>query len=252
MRLSTLSDIEEVPGPEIRKRHDFLPAINVSADVKEDVITSVELNARARDIIASLKTKYPEVSFLTGGEEESTQESFASLMTALMISIVAILGILVFLYRSYGQSLLVLSTIPLGLAGVSYIFWIAGIPLSFMALIGVIGLGGVVVNASIVLVAFINEAHAKSPERPLLDVISEVTALRFKAVFITNATTIMGLLPTAYGIGGDDPFLMPLTLAMGWGLLLGSALAILWVPAGYLALNDLHARLSRRKLTSQA
>ncbi|MES2857195.1 MAG: hypothetical protein V4692_15105, partial [Bdellovibrionota bacterium] len=82
-------------------------------------------------------------------------------------------------------------------------------------------------------------------DRPLFDVIAEVTALRFKAVFITNATTIMGLIPTAYGIGGNDPFLMPLTLAMSWGLLVGSALAIVWVPAGYLALDDISRWFSR-------
>ncbi len=81
----------------------------------------------------------------------------------------------------------------------------------------------------------------------MLEVIAEVTALRFKAVFITNATTIMGLIPTAYGIGGDDPFLIPLTLAMGWGLMVGSALAIIWVPAGYLALDDLKCRIQRRR-----
>lgn len=248
LRLTKLAKIEEVPGPPVRKRYDFDRAINVSADVS-GTLTSVEINRKGREIIKSLSTKYPDVSFVTAGEEESTQESFASLMKALLISILAILGILVVVYRSYGQSLLVLSTIPLGLAGVSYVFWIAGIPLSFMALIGVIGLGGVVVNASIVLVAFINDARAAQPDRALIEVVSEVTALRFKAVFITNATTIIGLIPTAYGIGGDDPFLIPLTLAMGWGLLLGSAFAIVWVPAGYLAIEDI-SRLVRRRPAS--
>lgn len=245
--LKDIATISEVPGPVVRKRYDYQRAINVSSDLDPAKTTSVAVNAKSREIVAGLMAKYPAVTYETAGEEEKTQESFASLMTALMISIFAIMGILVFLYNSYSQSLLVLSTIPLGLAGVSYVFWIAGLPLSFMALIGVIGLGGVVVNASIVLVTFINEARAAQPNRPLFDVICEVTALRFKAVFITNATTIMGLIPTAYGLGGNDPFLMPLTLAMGWGLLLGSALAIVWVPAGYLLIEDLDVRFKRRR-----
>ena len=250
MKLGTLAQIQEIPGPENRKRYDFHQAVTVSADVKEGQLTSVEINSKAREIIAKLETKYPQVNFVTSGEEESTQESMVSLSTALLISIFAILGILVIVYQSYGQAMLVLSTIPLGLAGVSYVFWIAQIPLSFMALIGVIGLGGVVVNASIVLVSFINDAKNAQPDRNLIELVSEVTALRFKAVFITNATTIMGLIPTAYGIGGDDPFLMPLTLAMGWGLLLGSALAIVWVPAGYLVLQDIHNRIHRRRIST--
>jgi multidrug efflux pump subunit AcrB len=61
-------------------------------------------------------------------------------------------------------------------------------------LISVIGLGGVVVNASIVLVAFIQEARKADPNRPVAELVAEVTALRFKAVFITNITTIMGLI----------------------------------------------------------
>ncbi|MES2855865.1 MAG: efflux RND transporter permease subunit, partial [Bdellovibrionota bacterium] len=132
MRLTNLAEIKEVPGPLVRKRYDYHKSVTVSADVKEP-LTSLAINAKSREIIAQLKTKYPDVSFFAGGEEENTQESFASLMQALLISIIAILGILVVVYRSYGQSFLVLSTIPLGLAGVSYVFWIAGIPLSFMA-----------------------------------------------------------------------------------------------------------------------
>ncbi|HVK60446.1 MAG TPA: efflux RND transporter permease subunit, partial [Bdellovibrionales bacterium] len=246
MRLTNLAEIKEVEGPVVRKRYDFHRAVTVSADVVPEKLTSLEINAKAREIVARLQKQFPDVSFFAGGEEEETQESFASLLQAMLLSVVAILGILVVVYRSYGQSFLVLSTIPLGLAGVSYVFWIAGIPLSFMALIGVIGLGGVVVNASIVLVSFINDARKAEPNRPLSEVVSEVTALRFKAVFITNATTIMGLIPTAYGIGGNDPFLMPLTLAMSWGLLVGSALAIVWVPAGYLALEDIGGWIKRK------
>lgn len=245
--LSSVANVTEDAGPVIRKRFNFHRAVTVTAGVNPEKLTSVEINAKARDIIAKLQEKYPDVAYTTAGEEENTQKSMISLVTALVISIFAILGILVIMYSSYGKAFLVLSTIPLGLAGVSYIFWIAGIPLSFMALIGVIGLGGVVVNASIVLVAFINDARKSHPDRPIAELVAEVTALRFKAVFITNVTTIMGLIPTAYGIGGEDPFLMPLTLAMGWGLLVGSALAIIWIPAGYLALEDLHAWIKRRK-----
>jgi len=205
------------------------------------------LNRKARELLAKLSKEFPDISVISGGEDRSTRESFKSLLVALVLSIIAILAILIVVYNSFLVSLLILSTIPLGLAGVGYVFFLAGIPLSFMALIGVIGLGGVIINASIVLLSFITAAREADPSKPLLDLVAEVTTQRFKAVFITNATTIMGLLPTAYGLGGQDPLLVPLTLAMGWGLLVGSALSILWVPCSYIAIEDwLQWRAKRR------
>lgn len=121
-----------------------------------------------------------------------------------------------------------------------------------MAMIGVIGLGGVIINASIVLLSFIQEARSAQPRKPLSEIVSEVTTMRFKAVFITNATTIIGVLPTAYGFGGSDPLLVPLTLAMGWGLLVGSALSIFWVPCCYLAINDWENWWSKRRLHNES
>ncbi len=239
VRLGSFADVNLTKGPTIKKRFNFQRAIRVSADVDPETITSIELNNKARVWLNERLTKYPLVSYQMGGEDEDTRESVSSLIRALGMSLLGIMGVLLVVYNSFGRSFLVLSTIPLGLAGVSYIFWIAGRPLGFMALIGVIGLGGVVVNASIVLVSFIDDARKAQPHRDLLSIVAEVTALRFKAVFITNMTTIMGLIPTAYGLGGDDPLLIPLTLAMGWGLLIGSAMAILWVPCGYLALEKL-------------
>lgn len=236
--LSSVARVENVAGPRVRKRFSFQRAVQVSADVDTSKLTSLEINQKARDILSKMDLEG--ISIITGGEEEETKESFQGLLAALSLSILAILLILVIVYNSFGQAFLVLSTIPLGLAGVSYVFWLAGRPLGFMALIGVIGLGGVVVNASIVLLSFIKEAREKTPERSLRDLVAEVTAKRFKAVFITNATTIFGLLPSAYGFSGDDPLLVPLTLAMGWGLLVGSAMALVWIPAGYLILEDLY------------
>jgi multidrug efflux pump subunit AcrB len=244
--LKNLAKIERREGPVTRKRFDFQRAVVVSADVDPRQMSALELNVKARTILARLKENYSDVDTRMGGEEQNTQESLLSLFKALALSLLVILLILVLLTDSFGLAFLILSTIPLGLSGVSYVFWIAGRPLSFMALIGVIGLGGVIVNAAIVLVSFLQLARKEQPDRPLVEVIAEVTALRFKAVLVTNITTIVGLVPTAYGFGGKDPLLVPLSLAMGWGLLVGSFLSLVWLPCGYMILQDLRLDSIRR------
>jgi multidrug efflux pump subunit AcrB len=247
--LKSFVKVNSQEGPYVRKRYEYQSAITITGDIN-DSTSSLEVNNQSRKILKSLQEKDSELSFFLGGEEENTRESFQSLLSALIISVLAILLILVLVYKSFLQSFLVLSTIPLGLAGVSYVFALADRPLSFMAFIGVIGLGGVVVNASIVLVSFINEAKKQNPEKDLVLLVSEVTALRFKAVFITNATTIMGLLPTAYGLGGNDVLLIPLTLAMGWGLIIGSLLALVWIPAGYLVIEQIKGKFYGKRRSS--
>lgn len=247
MPLRNLAKVKTTQGPVTRKRFNFQRAVTISADVDARASSALALNAGARAAIARLAAAYPQVTTRLGGEEENTRESLRSLFSALALSVLVILLILVMLNDSFGKAFLVLSTIPLGLAGVSFVFLAAGRPLSFMALIGVIGLGGVIVNSAIVLVSFFEGAKAAGSGSPLEELVADVTAQRFKAVLVTNVTTIAGLLPTAYGLGGRDPLLVPLSLAMGWGLLAGSILAIAWLPCGYLILHDIYRALGRAR-----
>src|SRR5690606_34294402 len=107
-------------------------------------ITSMALNAKAREIVEDLRKRYREVNTVFGGEEEHFKESVSSLRSAMRLSVFGIFAILVFLFRNYLHSLLILSCVPLGLIGVNAAFFLHQKPLSFFALIGVVGLAGVV------------------------------------------------------------------------------------------------------------
>jgi multidrug efflux pump subunit AcrB len=110
--------------------------------------------------------------------------------------------------------------------------------MSFLAMVGTIGLAGIIVNSGIVLISFIDEMRDDS-EDALHDILVKASGLRLKAVMVTALTTISGLIPTAYGIGGADLILMPMTLAMAWGLVTGTLLTLIWVPCAYAVLEDL-------------
>jgi multidrug efflux pump subunit AcrB len=130
-----------------------------------------------------------------------------------------------------------MTTIPLGLLGFSIAFWLHQRPISFLALIGIIGLGGIIVNSGIVLISFIDQMREEG-EMELDTILVKASGLRLRAVLVTSLTTISGLIPTAYGIGGTDAILVPMTLAMAWGLTSGTILTLVWVPCAYAILED--------------
>ena len=195
---------------------------------------------------------YPEVSFSYGGEAEKTQESVRSLLFAFVGGVVAIYLVLTLLFNSVSQPIIVLTAIPFGLIGVIWAFYFHDRPFSFMGLVGVIGLSGIVVNNSLMMVEFINklvtDRTAGGASFHPTDLIPDVVAgaaRRLRPIVITTITTVTGLLPTAYGIGGSDPFLEPMVLAIAWGLILSTQISLFLIPAFYMNNLDLLALLQR-------
>ena len=108
--------------------------------------------------------------------------------------------------------------------------------LSFIASLGIVGLAGVVVNDSIVFVDFINKMRRHGYNKR--DAIIQAGLSRLRPVILTTITTVFGLLPTAYGLGGNDPFLKPMALAMAWGLLFATLITLVIVPSYYYIWED--------------
>lgn len=242
--ISSVAHFREVPPAVQIKRFDFKRAKTLTGAVDGIKMTSIIANKKLTEIYNDLAKKYPGVSLTYGGAAESTKESMDSLYNALVLSLIGIFALLVFLFRSYLRPAIIMSTIPLGLFGFSVSFWLHGRPISFMALIGIIGLGGIIVNSGIVLISFIDEMRAEG-KYSLEEILAKSSRLRLRAVFVTSLTTIGGLLPTAYGIGGSDAILIPMTMAMAWGLTSGTVLTLIWVPCAYAILEDWNELMSR-------
>ena len=202
------------------------------------ILTSVEANKSVASEFEKISSKYPDVSMVFGGEQESTNESLNSLGNAMILALIGIYGIMVYIFRSYLAPGLIMTTIPLGLLGVSVSFWAHGRPVSFLAMIGVIGLAGIIVNNGIILIDFINQMKDEG-KMSLRDILIKASTIRLRPVMATSLTTMGGLFPTAYGVGGADAMLVPMTMAMAWGLTTGTILTLIWIPAGYAILDDL-------------
>lgn len=235
--LSILGRFEETKGTPQVKRYDFKRAKTITANIDTKIITSVVANKIVLDSFEKYKNEHADVSMVFGGEQESTNESMASLGNALVLALIAIYSIMVYIFRSYLAPGLIMTTIPLGLLGVSVSFWAHGRPVSFLAMIGVIGLAGIIVNNGIILIDFINQMRDEG-KMGLREILIKAPTIRLKPVMATSLTTMGGLFPTAYGIGGADSMLIPMTMAMAWGLTTGTILTLIWIPAGYGIIED--------------
>lgn len=242
--LSLLAMFDTNKGTPQVKRMDYKRAKTITGNVDPNVTTSVIANKAVTNFFNKHSAQHPDVTMVFGGEQESTNESMASLAKAMMLALVGIYAIMVYIFRSYLAPGLIMTTIPLGLLGVSVSFWAHGRPVSFLAMIGVIGLAGIIVNNGIILIDFINQMKAEG-KMPMSDILKKAPTIRLKPVMATSLTTMGGLFPTAYGIGGADAQLIPMTMAMAWGLTTGTILTLVWIPAGYAIIDDIMKLVNR-------
>ena len=183
-----------------------------------------------------------------GGESEETNKSIQDLNKSFLAAIFGIFLVLILLFNSILQPFLVLTAIPFAIMGVIIAFGLHQENLGFLASIGTVGLCGVVVNDSLVMVNHINVLRRENKRRKVLEVVLQGASERFRPIVLTSLTTISGLLPLAYGIGGADPFIAPMALALGYGLFFATPLILFFLPCFYMILYDLRTKLAKRKI----
>ena len=201
---------------------------------------------------------YPQVSIITAGGAQESIDSLQDFLRAFVVAICGIYLLLAILFNSYSQPMLVLAAVPFSLIGVVWAFYFHGEPLSFFALTGSLALMGVIVNDSLVMVSHLNYIKAKSAElEDKIVWIARGSRDRLRAVVLTTLTTMAGVLPLAYGIGGTDVFLQPMVLALGYGLIFGTVLTLILLPCMYMMnydfinmLGRIRAKFSRKKTTA--
>ncbi len=243
--LGSLITMTRTQGLVSVNHHEGRRLVTVTANLIENKLTPAEAVKVIRKSAGDLPDQYPGYRIKFGGENEDTQESMSSLLGAFLVGFLIIFMILASLFRSLVQPVVVIAAIPFALIGVVIAFVTHGHPFSFMSIMGIIGLSGVVVNDSIVLVDFANNYRQNNPDASPFDSVFYAGSIRLRAVMLTTITTVLGLLPTAYGIGGHDPFLVPMALAFSWGLSFATLLTLIVVPCQYLIVQDFKSFFGR-------
>lgn len=239
-----IAEIAKLPGFSYIGHKDGVRIATISANLQTGK-TSIEANNILIPKLNELAKKYPQTSITAGGEYEDTNESVGDLLNSFLIAMLIIYFILVTQFKTLTQPFVVMAAIPFGIIGVIIAFYAHQLPLSFLGMIGMIGLSGVVINDSIVLVDFINKARIRGMSSK--EACIYAGGRRFRAVWMTTITTVVGLLPLVYGVGGRDLFLEPAALAMSYGLIFGTILILLFVPCLYLIREDIFTLFSWEK-----
>ena len=240
--LNKVAVIEKVPGTTNIHHLDGKRVVTASSGVDNKKATSFSVNNLLMKKFRDISKKYIGYSVKYGGEQEESMDSLKSLLKAFFFAFLFIYLILASFFRSIVQPFIVMFAIPFGLIGVIFAFLMHGLPLSFLAILGIISLNGIVVNDSIVLVDFINKLRRGGMERQ--ESIIKAGQMRLRPVILTTVTTAGGISTVAYGIGGKDPFLVPMAMALCWGLLFATVLTLIVIPCIYSIVDDLAIKIS--------
>ena len=240
LTLGDLTDPQIVEGPREILRERQRRVGRITGYLREGVVLS-EAIVSVNEVLRQTPLPYGyRVSI--GGEEREREESFGSLKFALLLSVVLVYMVMSSLFESFLHPFTVMLTVPLAGVGVVLGFWMLGEPLSVMAYIGIIMLGGIAVNDAIVLVDRTNQlrqAHAD-----LREAVLQAAQDRLRPILMTSATTVLALLPMAVGLGEGAKLRAPMAVAVIGGLVSSTLMTLVVIPAVYETVEKLRRRRS--------
>ncbi|WP_298311302.1 efflux RND transporter permease subunit [uncultured Aquimarina sp.] len=211
------------------KRLNLTRTINVSSELTENGNAS-EVTAVITPWLKEQESKWgKEYTYTLGGDAENSAENMGAVANYLPLSAFIIVMLLIIQFNSFRKMTMIVTTIPLGVIGMVIGLLIFGVPFGFMAFLGVISLAGIVINNAIVLIDRI-EIEENELKRKPQDAIIAACIQRFRPILLATFTTVLGLIPLYLG-GGE--MWEPMAVTIMIGLLFGTVITLLFIPAFY-------------------
>jgi multidrug efflux pump subunit AcrB len=234
---ATVAEAWQGQGFSAIQRVDRERTVVVSADVDVAIASP---NAIAGEVVAR---DLPELERQHGvraafaGEQADQRDFLAAMGRGQLLALIAIYALLAVPLRSYLQPLVIMLVIPFGAVGAALGHLLMGYDLTMYSVIGIVALSGMVVNASLVLVDDVNQRRNGGDR--LIDALRGAGRGRFRAIFLTELTTFVGLVPMMFERAMFARFMIPLAISVAFGVLFASVITLVIVPCGYLILEDL-------------
>ena len=242
VRLGDLTKTKSYMEPNRLDRYQHNRAVTLTANIKPGAPTSTPAVVNAiRSYYAQIKGKYPGAEISFGGAFESTRRSYTSLAYAFFVAILVMYLILATQFRSYLQALIILSAVIFSLIGVIFGKFITQGLFTVNSFIAVVGVTGVVVNDSLVLIDFINKRYRSGMSRE--EAIHEGIRIRLRPILLTTLTTTLGLAPMALGIPSYSVVYGPMASTFVTGLCTATFLTLFIVPIEWDLLMGLKLRV---------
>ncbi|MCX4244239.1 efflux RND transporter permease subunit [Paraliomyxa miuraensis] len=224
---------------------DGLRTVTVTGDVDTRVANVGELiTVFGAELLPALREEFPDVTIAVMGESAESATTMQSMMSGMALGLFGVFVLLSFQFRSYAEPLIVMVAIPLALIGVIFGHLLMGTVLTMPSLLGFVSLAGIVVNDSILLVEFVKAGIRSGQD--VSEAARQASRLRFRAILLTSATTVAGLLPLLAERSLQAQVLIPMAISIVFGILASTVLVLVVVPSLYAILADfgLTARLA--------
>ena len=226
--LREVAELTERDGYATVRRLDGQRAITVTAEV-DDTINNAEQVARAiRPKLGDVVAGIPGVRIAERGRQQDMRESFSTLPLGMAVAFGAIYVVLVWLFSSYVQPLVVMSAIPFATIGMIWGHLLLGFDLTFLSIIGFIALAGVVVNDSLIFIEFYNERRREGAN--VHDSAMAAGRARLRAILLTTITTVLGLSPLMLEQSFQARFLIPMAITIACGLISATFIILIVLP----------------------
>ena len=250
--LGDIVSVQQRTGFSTVRRENGIRLISVTGDISEDdAARASEINAAlVEDILPRIASEL-QVEYRLAGLSEQEDEFLSDAMTGLILCLTGIFLVLAWVFGSWTRPLVVMAIIPFGLVGTIYGHHAWDVPLSMFTVVGLLGMTGIIINDSIVLVTTIDEYAA---DRGLIPSIIDGAADRLRPVMLTTLTTVLGMAPLLFEQSQQAQFLKPTVITLVYGLGFGMVLVLLVVPALVAAQHDVSRQITamRRGLRARA
>ena len=230
--LAAVAEVEEVEGPADIRRSEGERVAVITANLVGRDLASV-----SEEITGALEsmTFPPGFDWRIGGQRQEMETSFDSMRVAILLAVFMVYLVMASQFESLLHPFVILFSVPFAVIGLLLTLYVAGVTISIVVLIGAILLAGIVVNNAIILIDYTNQLRRAGMEK--IEALRQAGRVRLRPILMTTATTVMGLLPMALGLGAGSELRRPMALTVIGGLLTSTALTLLIIPAVYRILD---------------
>jgi multidrug efflux pump subunit AcrB len=224
-------------------RLNFKRLVQVQADTDAKVITPMQVNQMLSKQFPDIEKRYPGYSIRYGGEQEDSGKAMGDLGRYFLVALLVIFIVITVFMRSLIMPIVVMIAIPFAVVGVILAQFFHGVPLSFMSMLGLFSLAGIIVSNTLVLVQFVNNFRGEG--QSMVDAVVEGGVVRLRPIILTAGSMVLELFPVIYGVGGKDYMVAPLAMAFGYGLIFATFITLVLIPCFYCIAEDAKGHVAR-------
>jgi multidrug efflux pump subunit AcrB len=249
--LSELANITLQEGVTSIRRENGNRTINVWASVDAEQVEPFKVANDIRDnFIPELLRKFPKVQSEVSGSIQEEMESADNQKRDFIISLLIVFSLLAIPLKSYSQALMIMIVIPFGIIGSVFGHFLLGMDLSALSVMGILAAAGVVVNDSLVMVDYVNNARKSGVK--LKDAVIHAGTKRFRAIMLTSITTFIGLVPIIFfEVSAQAQIVIPMAISLAFGVLFATIVTLVLIPSLYLIIEDMKKVFKRKKKQPQ-